>query len=155
MSECNSTVFNSLRSLFWSSSTLAPEINETYPGTSGNTHGDKNETIPARNAVIGKGNEDIGLSQLIQTKDVLHCNLVTDFLIAGKSRKGAASGHLGGAEMLSNELKLLNRLSDFQPLAGRKRPFRTDYKLLKVSGFFLGAGFFSGIVSSMMIFFTP
>ena len=63
MSECNSTVFNSLRSLFCSSSTLAPEINETYPGTSGSTHGDKNETIPARNAVIGKGNEDIGLSK--------------------------------------------------------------------------------------------
>jgi hypothetical protein len=31
------------------------------------------------------------------------------------------------------------------------------YRLLKVSGFFLAAGgvFFSGIVSSMMIFFTP
>src|SRR5712675_736339 len=63
MSECNSTVFSSLRSLFCSSSTLAPEISETYPGTSGSTHGDKNETIPARNAVIGKGNEDIGLSK--------------------------------------------------------------------------------------------
>src|SRR6476469_7349679 len=63
MSECNSTVFNSLRSLFCNSSTLAPEIRETYPGTSGSTHGDRNETIPARNAVIGKGNEDIGLSK--------------------------------------------------------------------------------------------
>src|SRR5215831_10966619 len=63
MSECNSTVFNSLRSLFCSSSTLAPEIRETYPGTSGSTHGDRNETIPARNAVMGKGNEDIGLSK--------------------------------------------------------------------------------------------
>jgi hypothetical protein len=34
---------------------------------------------------------------------------------------------------------------------------RADYKLLNVSGFFLAAGgvFFSGMVSSMMIFFTP
>src|SRR5579859_974933 len=59
MSECNSTVFNNLRSLVCNSSTLAPEIKETYPGTSGSTHGDRNETIPARNAAIGKGNEDI------------------------------------------------------------------------------------------------
>src|SRR5882724_11955786 len=94
MSECNSTVFNSLRSLFCSSSTLAPEIKETYPGTSGSTHGDKNETIPARNAVIGKGNEDIGLSNR-QKKDVLHCNLVTVFLIVEKiARMGpVGSGH--------------------------------------------------------------
>src|SRR3979411_2241896 len=63
INECNSTVFNSLRSLVWSSSTLAPEIKDTYPGTSGSTHGDRNDTIPARKAVIGKGNEDIGLSQ--------------------------------------------------------------------------------------------
>src|SRR5438270_8307541 len=85
INECNSTVFNSLRSLVCSSSTLAPEIRETYPGTSGSTHGDKNETIPARNAVIGKGNEDIGLSKR-QMKDVLYCNLVTLFLTDGKSQ---------------------------------------------------------------------
>src|SRR5882757_4204737 len=84
ISECNSTVFNSLRSLVWSSSTLAPEINETYPGTSGSTHGDRNDTIPARNAVIGKGNEDIGLSKTSKKKDVFHCNLVTAFLTGGK-----------------------------------------------------------------------
>jgi hypothetical protein len=62
MSECKKTVFNNLRSFDWSSSTLAPEIKETYPGTSGSTQGERNETIPARNAAIGRGNEDIGLS---------------------------------------------------------------------------------------------
>src|SRR5579884_933189 len=79
--ECKNTVFNSLRSFVWSSSTLAPEIKDTYPGTRGRTQGERNETIPAKNAAIGNGNEDISLS-LYQTKDVLHCNLVTDFLIA-------------------------------------------------------------------------
>src|SRR5712675_2228097 len=98
MIECNSTVFNSLRSLFCNSSTLAPEIRETYPGTSGSTHGDKNETIPARNTIIGKGNEDIGLSQLLKTKDVLHCNLVTVFLIDGKAREGPAGSGLRGGK---------------------------------------------------------
>src|SRR5438270_126402 len=110
MSECNSTVFNNLRSLVCSSSTLAPEISETYPGTSGNTHGDKNETIPATNAVIGKGNEDIGLSQLIQTKDVLHCNLVTDFPIENRAK--ALRPATWGAR------KSACRLSNFQPSRG-------------------------------------
>src|SRR5438309_7229700 len=98
MSECNSTVFNSLRSLVCSSSTLAQEISETYPGTSGNTHGDRNETIPARNAVIGKGNEDIGLSKR-QMKDVLYCNLVTLFLTDGKfANLTADNADLHGSE---------------------------------------------------------
>src|SRR4029077_15300074 len=96
----------------------------------------------------------LGLSQLIQTKDVLYCNLVTDFLIAGKSLIGPAGRPPGRRGKLLNELRLLNRLSDFQP-SRRKRQSHTDYKLLKVSVFFLGAGFLSGIVSSMMIFFTP
>jgi hypothetical protein len=38
---------------------LAPEMRETYPGTSGSTQGERNETIPATNTAIGKGNEDI------------------------------------------------------------------------------------------------
>src|SRR5580765_7699916 len=59
ISECNSTVLSSLRSFVCSSSTLAPEIKETYPGTSGSTQGERNETIPARNAAIGRGNEDM------------------------------------------------------------------------------------------------
>jgi len=42
---------------------LAPEIREMYPGTSGNTQGERNETIPAAKTPIGKGNEDMGLSQ--------------------------------------------------------------------------------------------
>jgi hypothetical protein len=69
-------------SLSFSSSTLAPEIREMYPGTRGSTHGDKNETIPARNTAIGRGNEDINLSLAYIKKDAPHCNLVTDFLIA-------------------------------------------------------------------------
>src|SRR3569833_2006075 len=32
-----------------------PEISETYPGTSGKTHGDRKERIPATNAAKGKG----------------------------------------------------------------------------------------------------
>src|SRR6267154_1760961 len=61
--EFTSTVLNSLRSLDFSSSTLAPEIKDTYPGTNGNTQGERNEAIPARNAAMGKGKEakeDIG-----------------------------------------------------------------------------------------------
>src|SRR5262245_17456165 len=32
-------------------STLTPEINEIYPGTSGSTHGDKNDKMPAANEI--------------------------------------------------------------------------------------------------------
>ena len=39
----------------FSSSKPAPEINERYPGTRGNTHGDRNEMSPAKNAAIGSG----------------------------------------------------------------------------------------------------
>src|SRR5215470_9504382 len=42
-----------------SSSTPAPETSETYPGTSGSTHGDKNEISPATKAAIGRGKEFI------------------------------------------------------------------------------------------------
>src|SRR4051812_30065175 len=48
-----------LRSAACSDSTLAPEISETYPGTSGNTQGDRNESKPAAKAAIGKGRLDI------------------------------------------------------------------------------------------------
>src|SRR5437763_15090035 len=45
----------SLRSLSCcSSSMVAPEINDTYPGTSGKTQGDRNETVPATNAANGR-----------------------------------------------------------------------------------------------------
>src|SRR5882724_1941661 len=57
MIECNITVWNNLWSLDFSSSTLAPEIKDMYPGTIGNTHGDRNEAKPARNAAIGNGKE--------------------------------------------------------------------------------------------------
>src|SRR5438552_1770996 len=52
----------SLPSCWRSSSTPAPEISDTYPGTSGSTHGDRNEINPATNAAIGKGNDDIASS---------------------------------------------------------------------------------------------
>src|SRR5215469_1746740 len=42
-----------------SSSTPAPEINETYPGTSGKTQGDRNEMSPAMKAAIGSGRLDM------------------------------------------------------------------------------------------------
>src|SRR5438045_4891225 len=48
-----------------SSSTPAPEISDTYPGTSGSTHGDRNEINPATNAAIGKGNDDIASSSIL------------------------------------------------------------------------------------------
>jgi hypothetical protein len=40
-------------------STPVPEISDTYPGTSGSTHGDKNESRPATKAVMGSGVPDI------------------------------------------------------------------------------------------------
>src|SRR5215472_17203615 len=61
MSECTRTVRSNLRSWDSSSSTLAPEMSETYPGTSGKTHCERNETTPARNAAMGKGSDDIWL----------------------------------------------------------------------------------------------
>src|SRR5882762_6313087 len=57
ITEFNSTVLRSLRSLDLSSSTLAPEIKDTYPGTSGSTQGERNETSPATNAATGNGKE--------------------------------------------------------------------------------------------------
>jgi len=43
----------------FNSSTPAPEINETYPGTSGSTQGERKEISPAKNAAIGSGRLDI------------------------------------------------------------------------------------------------
>src|SRR5690242_12040048 len=36
-----------------SSSSVAPEISEMYPGTSGSTHGERNDTVPAIRAANG------------------------------------------------------------------------------------------------------
>src|SRR5215472_9743616 len=52
-SSCDSCDFNS--------STPAPEMSDTYPGTSGNTHGERKETRPAKKAAMGSGNVDIGM----------------------------------------------------------------------------------------------
>src|SRR5579859_6472835 len=37
------------------SSMVEPEMTETYPGTKGRTHGERKETMPARNAPSGRG----------------------------------------------------------------------------------------------------
>src|SRR5438552_2510586 len=57
--ELSITDFLNLLSCRFNSSTPAPEIRETYPGTKGSTHGDRNEIRPATKAAIGKGNDDI------------------------------------------------------------------------------------------------
>src|SRR6267154_799269 len=71
MMEWPSTVFVSRFPEFLSSSTLAPEIRDTYPGTSGRTHGDRKDISPAKKAAIGNGNEDIR----IPLHGCQHCNL--------------------------------------------------------------------------------
>ena len=55
VSECSITVPSMRRSLDCKSSTVAPEISDTYPGTRGSTHGDRNDRIPATNAARGRG----------------------------------------------------------------------------------------------------
>src|SRR5580658_5787237 len=53
----NASEFRSTRAIncplasFFNSSIDAPESIETYPGTSGNTQGERNETMPARKAM--------------------------------------------------------------------------------------------------------
>src|ERR1700675_3903889 len=44
-----------------SSSTPTPEMSETYPGTSGSTQGERNDTSPAKNAAMGRGRLDTTL----------------------------------------------------------------------------------------------
>src|SRR4026208_1871445 len=43
------------------SSSVRPEMTETYPGLSGSTHGDTNERKPATNAASNVTSWDIGL----------------------------------------------------------------------------------------------
>src|SRR6266700_2325113 len=43
----------------FNSSTPTPEISDTYPGTSGNTQGERKDTRPAKKAAIGRGKFDI------------------------------------------------------------------------------------------------
>jgi len=45
--------------------TPAPEIRETYPGTKGSMHGERNEIRPAINAAIGRGSDDIAASLIV------------------------------------------------------------------------------------------
>src|SRR5438270_2371998 len=53
ISELSITFRINPRSPAFSSSIPAPEISDTYPGTSGNTQGDRNDTSPATKAAIG------------------------------------------------------------------------------------------------------
>src|SRR5437667_7727786 len=57
--EFSMTLRSSCASCDLSSSTPAPEISETYPGTSGSTQGERNDTNPATKAAIGSGRVDI------------------------------------------------------------------------------------------------
>src|ERR1700687_5820713 len=53
--ELSITLRKSSPSFIFNCSTPAPEIRETYPGTSGSTQGDKNEISPATKAASGNG----------------------------------------------------------------------------------------------------
>src|SRR5438876_6596612 len=57
--EFSMTLRSSCASCDLSSSTPAPEISDTYPGTSGSTQGERNDTNPATKAAIGSGSVDI------------------------------------------------------------------------------------------------
>src|SRR5208282_2512765 len=53
--ELSITLRKSCPSCDFSSSTPTPEISETYPGTSGSTQGERNDTRPATKAAMGRG----------------------------------------------------------------------------------------------------
>src|SRR2546425_12059675 len=53
--EFSMTLRSSCASCDLSSSTPAPEIKDTYPGTRGSTQGERNDTNPATKAAIGRG----------------------------------------------------------------------------------------------------
>jgi hypothetical protein len=55
------------------SSTEAPEIIDTYPGTSGNTQGERNEISPATKAAKVKGR--LCISNILQNKSARCSNL--------------------------------------------------------------------------------
>src|SRR5271170_7923659 len=59
--ELSITLRKSCPSCSFSCSTPAPEIRETYPGTSGSTQGDRNEINPATKAASGNGKLVISL----------------------------------------------------------------------------------------------
>jgi hypothetical protein len=70
ITELNITCLSIRRSSLWSASTLLPEMSETYPGTSGNTQGDRKDRTPATKAAIGSGKLDIK-TILRETRDEL------------------------------------------------------------------------------------
>src|SRR5215470_735633 len=57
--EFSITVRSTLSSRVFRFSILAPEISDTYPGTSGSTHGERKDNKPATKAAIGRGVPDI------------------------------------------------------------------------------------------------
>jgi hypothetical protein len=54
-----------------------PEISETYPGTSGSTHGDRNDSSPAIKAASGKGVADIVIILPCSKRDAEQAGSVT------------------------------------------------------------------------------
>src|SRR6266576_1504986 len=69
--EFSITLPNNWPSFDLSPSTPAPEISDTYPGTRGSTHGDKNEISPATKAAIGRGRLDIEVILPVLPESVL------------------------------------------------------------------------------------
>src|SRR6202158_1199484 len=60
--ELSITLRKSSPSFSFSCSTPTPEIRETYPGTSGSTHGDRNEISPATKTAGRDGNGKLDMS---------------------------------------------------------------------------------------------
>jgi hypothetical protein len=53
-------------------------MSEIYPGTSGKTHGVRNETSPAANAAIGRGSDD--MAALKQSDSLLYPGRCVDLI---------------------------------------------------------------------------
>src|SRR5277367_7155122 len=92
--EFNMTLRSSWDSCVLSCSTPTPEISDTYPGTSGSTQGERNDTRPARNAAMGRGR--LVITELFYLQGALTlgicapaglCFLVIRFLLDAKVAK--------------------------------------------------------------------
>src|SRR5512146_2922755 len=73
-----------------SSSTPTPEISDTYPGTRGNTQGDRNETSPATNAAMGD-TEDI--------VNILFAPALLGYRPRNKCKQAPAPGEAGASRL--------------------------------------------------------
>src|SRR5580704_3204754 len=104
-----------------------PESIEMYPGTSGNTHGDKNEISPARNAPA-KETSVIPDSSSIQantlgTFPAIHA--VSSNSNCDRSELPCRPALFQGAASLQGSLVTLQ--STVKEASGRRTPFRPSY----------------------------